>query len=332
MTSDIHDMLARTLRVQSYSGVTSGMDAFIHAELAKMHATVRYEKRITYAVVGPEGQPSPSFMPAIVAHTDTVHHLIKDRHYQVRESKDGVFYAVNTATKRYTGVGGDDKAGIAIALHVASVRQKQNLSTKLCFVPDEEIGCRGSEIADLTFFDDCAFILQADRRGNDDFVRVCSGVELHGADFANAVAPIRGAYGYKDCEYGVMTDVLELTTRGVGIATANMSAGYYRPHSAEECVWLEDVQNCADMTLAICANLGNARWTFAQPVYERMDCPRCGAWMSWAEQRDGFCWTCEMMDYRRSLMQKVRANVLSEANPGANVTPITIDTTGANEY
>lgn len=42
----------------------------------------------------------------------------------------------------------------------------------------------------------------------------------------------------------MMTDVLELKERGLGVSCINLSCGYYEPHSDEEFTVKKDLLNC----------------------------------------------------------------------------------------
>jgi hypothetical protein len=145
-----------------------------------------------------------------------------------------------------TGIGGDDKCGIYAALHCLSSLP----CCKVTLFVDEEVGCIGSYTADISFFSDCRFILQADRRGNSDFVTDICG-PLSSPAFLAAVSPIICKHGYKPCS-GAMSDVMALAENNVGVSVANMSAGYYNPHEACEYINLVDLANVTAMMLEIC--------------------------------------------------------------------------------
>lgn len=182
--------------------------------------------------------------PCIVAHMDTVHDITGDGIALVQLG-DNVT-AINPATMEQTGIGGDDKCGIYAALHCLSSLP----CCKVALFVDEEVGCIGSYAADISFFSDCRFILQADRRGNSDFVTDICG-PLSSPAFQSAIAPVIKSHGYKTCA-GAMSDVMALAENKVGVSVANMSAGYYNPHQACEYINLEDLANVTEMMLAIC--------------------------------------------------------------------------------
>lgn len=189
--------------------------------------------------------------PCIVAHMDTVHDILPKGHKLVPVySRDGKWLTgFDDTALRQSGIGGDDKCGIIAAFAVA----ERLPAIKLAFFVDEEVGCVGSEDADLKFFADCRFILQADRRGKADFVTDIWG-PLSSDTFQEDVAPILAEFGYAPCS-GAMTDVQALRDGGVGISCANMSAGYHRPHSPDETICLPHLENCINLMHAICTRL-----------------------------------------------------------------------------
>ena len=123
------------------------------------------------------------------------------------------------------GVGGDDKVGIWIALQMLLKEDK----IKCAFFHSEEIGCIGSSRkADMKWFKNVGYCLQADRQGSStDFVNSISG-KLYSKAFKKAVEPIITDYGYKESS-GSITDVGQLAENGIGVCVANMSCGYYEP-------------------------------------------------------------------------------------------------------
>jgi putative aminopeptidase FrvX len=177
--------------------------------------------------------------PCLVAHMDTVHDIVDD--LTLLEVGDNLT-GFNTVTMTQTGIGGDDKVGIYLALEV--LRKYDNV--KVAFFRDEEVGCHGSYEAYLDFFKDCSFVLQGDRRGNSDFVTIASGTKLSSKAFTKAMSKIWPKYGYKQAN-GMMTDVMALKEIGLNVSCANMSCGYYNPHMRNEYVNIPDVMNCFAM-------------------------------------------------------------------------------------
>ncbi len=76
------------------------------------------------------------------------------------------------------------------------------------------------------------------------------GIQLQNKKFKKQVAPLLRNYGYK-FSTGMMTDVYALAQIGVSVSVANISCGYYNPHSDDEIVMFEDVENCLNLCRAI---------------------------------------------------------------------------------
>ena len=85
--------------------------------------------------------------------------------------------------KRMTGIGADDKNGIWICLKCL----EDFKAVKCAFFVQEEVGCIGSGHADMSFFSDCRFVIQCDRKGNGDMVTQINGMKLCSNDFISAI-------------------------------------------------------------------------------------------------------------------------------------------------
>lgn len=173
--------------------------------------------------------------PCIVAHLDQVQKT-HSKDFVCIESED-VIFGYSPKNHRQEGLGADDKNGIWIALKCL---EKYDYM-KAAFFVEEEIGCRGSSLANTTFFADCRFVIQCDRRGNNDLITSISFTELCSKEFIEAVGYEN--FGYKP-EDGMMTDVLELKERGIEVSCINMSCGYYRPHTDQEFTDKNELLNC----------------------------------------------------------------------------------------
>lgn len=171
---------------------------------------------------------------AICCHTDQVQ---KNKPtFKVCQVGDCLF-GYDDVEKTPVGLGFDDKTGICVALHML----EKYPAVKAAFFTGEEIGCIGSGKADMTFFDNCRFVVQCDRKGNSDFITTAAGTELCSKDFIKAVNP--EAYGYKEAT-GLTTDVKELKHRNLKVSACNISCGYYNPHSEKECQSISDLEKC----------------------------------------------------------------------------------------
>lgn len=176
--------------------------------------------------------------PVVVAHLDQVQkHHSKDFKAVVTED---IVFGYSPSEKEYQGLGADDKNGLWIALKCLQTFDV----IKVAFFVGEEIGCVGSSKCNMDFFADARFVVEPDRRGGGDLITEISGLEIASEAFLNAFD--YASFGYKKTS-GLMTDVLELTERGVGVACINMSCGYYNPHSDEEFTVISDLLNALDL-------------------------------------------------------------------------------------
>lgn len=246
------ETLKKILSIQSESYNQWRMFAYIIRTLKSMGVDYGVSEGNIYASKGER-----QIKPCIVAHMDTVHDIFNGTLSIIEAGSR--FTGFNITTMKQVGIGGDDKVGVFIALEL--LRNHDNM--KCVFFRDEETGCNGSSQANLLFFNDCSFVLQADRRGNKDFIDIASGTKMQSKAFKKAVRPYLKDYGY-DFEHGMMTDVMQLKENGLSVCAANISCGYYRPHSADEFVDYDDVMNCYNLMNDLCVNLGNTQWHHAR--------------------------------------------------------------------
>lgn len=185
--------------------------------------------------------------PCVVSHIDTVHNL--ESNLTIVEDK-GVWYAYNKDTGLQAGIGGDDKNGIYICLHLLEILDE----LKVVFFKDEEVGGIGSGQCNLQYFEDVRFIIQNDRRGNNEFIFESGGIELCGASFKEACYPIISKYNYIFSDKGTFTDLNNLKRR-VDISMVNMACGYYNAHTHTEYTVNKDLEVCLNINYEICSTL-----------------------------------------------------------------------------
>ena len=182
--------------------------------------------------------------PCICAHMDQVQHL-HPKDFTCVENDD-VIFGYSPKERKQCGLGADDKNGLFIALECLASYD----AIKCAFFVGEEIGCKGSGAVDISFFDDCRYCIQIDRRGNSDMVtdiysEMCSEEFIHDVDCQS--------HGYEISD-GLMTDVAELRERGVEVSCINLSCGYYEPHTDCEFTSKSDLQKCYDFVCHIIEN------------------------------------------------------------------------------
>ena len=241
------ELLKEILLIQTYSYNETLITKFIIDFISKIN-NVNYTIDKFDNILITKG--SNKKKPCVVAHLDSVHDIIEDG-VQINETDDILTLYIKD-TDVQTGIGGDDKVGIFIALSM--LLKYDNI--KVAFFSKEEIGCIGSSSVNIEFFKDCNVILQADKKGNNEFVcktinRYNSMTKLNNYYFRQKVKHIINQANYKFLFMGYMTDVVILKERGVNAPCANISCGYYNPHLFSEYVKISDVENCLNLMDAI---------------------------------------------------------------------------------
>jgi hypothetical protein len=190
--------------------------------------------------------------PYYLAHLDQVHDYVPFFDLRI---KDGVLSAVDGNFKQ-VGVGGDDKCGIFVALSALHALPH----VTVVFVRDEEVGCEGSRIVPLSWFDHAAFVIQADRNNRSfDIIRDTNGMCCASDEFIAAMYELPAAANHSDAT-GTVTDIGELASRGLKVSMVNISSGYHDPHSKRETVVLSELQVCLDLCLQAGCGLGLRHW------------------------------------------------------------------------
>lgn len=159
-----------------------------------------------------------TFPVMLVCHMDTVHDkpvcdLCMSRNGRVLMSPQGI--------------GGDDRCGVMMALEIS-----KEFDCTLLFCEDEEIGSQGAKdfVRDRKF-PDVKYIVEMDRRGNDD----CVFYNCDNAEFEKFVVDS----GFKTA-LGSFSDISVLAP-AMGVAAVNISAGYFNEHTLHESVDLDIV-------------------------------------------------------------------------------------------
>lgn len=264
--------LKEVLAIQTSSYNQFRMFAYIIRQLKGMGIAYYVDNGNIYAIKG-----EAISYPCIVAHMDTVHKVGSD--LSVLEF-NGNLTGFNRLTMQQSGIGGDDKVGIFIALQCLDFFD----NIKAVFFRDEEVGCVGSYEADFDFFNDCDFVLQCDRKGSSDFVTNACGIQLSSKAFQKAIKGIIKSYGYNFTS-GLMTDVMALKEGGIKCSMANISCGYYRPHCDDEYVNIWDVNNCLDMVKDIIYSIAGKYYPcdYVAPTYTKYDKKDTAIISSWKD-------------------------------------------------
>lgn len=223
--------LEEIMNIQSKSYDQDKMVSFIEGKITEYGGVFEYD--VKGNLYGTKGDAKT--YPCVVAHTDTVHAIIPNKYYKVLTVGDKMF-AIDYRDCNRTGIGGDDKVGIFLALECF----KNQSIMKVAFFLDEEVGCRGSNDANYEWFDNVSFAMQGDRRGYYDVTKSIMGLKMYDDKFKEAVKPIFERYGKEEVTGG-LTDVYTLGKRKVNICMFNSSCGYYAPHTKDEYIVISEV-------------------------------------------------------------------------------------------
>jgi len=199
--------------------------------------------------------------PVLVAHVDTVHYdhsgLIETGgRLDIRE-EDGILRAYHPDTGMQTGIGGDDKAGVIVALEVLS-----RIDKGMCaFFRAEELGCIGSSQLDKDIMAQGGYAIQFDAPGNEVSVYV-DGVKLYDSGFLDLIAPTLEQFEMTDfVTYNPFTDIARIRER-LDYNTLNMGAGYHHYHSSTEYVVINEMEKAIACALEIVQVLGSQHYPF----------------------------------------------------------------------
>jgi hypothetical protein len=182
---------------------------------------------------------------------DTVHDIYSG--FTVREIDDKLFALQNYGKKNVSkaGIGGDDKVGVFIALEM--LKTFDNI--KVAFFTNEEVGCVGSNAVDLEWFKDTAFVLQGDRRGNNEIIYSDMNGVVASDEFMNDTKPIATKHGYVFSDQGSYTDATTMSGNGLCVSAYNIACGYYKAHTIDEYVVISDVEKSLNLFIDIIQQL-----------------------------------------------------------------------------
>lgn len=247
------------LPIQSVSENTTDMYLYLCSKLEELGVPYTTDQGNIYATKNPENLPK---IPCFASHIDTVHDITEEIH--LLEFYDGrVITGFNRVLMQQTGVGGDDKVGIYYCIRALEELE----AVKVAFFTDEEIGCVGSGKAIMEFFSDVSMVLQGDRQGNTDFITKISNVELSSKEFQDDIFDIVHSHNYVYNDRGGITDVGQLRQNGLEIPVVNISCGYYNPHSCDEYINMDHVENGLKMFLEIATEFGDREYHVPKYVY-----------------------------------------------------------------
>ena len=157
----------------------------------------------------------------LVAHMDTVHKSVVKEIY--------VSDCGNITSPQ--GIGGDDRCGIYM------ITQLMQHKPYILFTEDEEVGGVGAKKFAAAYDKneiepiDVKYLIELDRKGCNDMVFY----ECDNEEFEKYI----GKFGW-DSRYGTYSDICSVAPV-IGKAAVNLSSGYYKAHTTEEIINIDDV-------------------------------------------------------------------------------------------
>ncbi len=203
------------------------------------------------------------YYPCLTAHLDSVQ--TKQKAYAQAGQPLQVKTRISTVNKKHEiyvdgmGIGGDDKAGVLIALSMFS-----HLDTlKACFFLEEEIGCKGSSNLNKDWFNDVGYVIGYDSPDLNRAAYACSGVNLFSANFFKTyMQDICKKHGLTKFQSEPFTDVKEIREK-TNIICMNFGSGYYNAHSDREYCVIEDMDTACRMGVELIKFIGLTRHELA---------------------------------------------------------------------
>lgn len=175
--------------------------------------------------------------PCIAAHLDMVCET-RSRDFNTYET-DEILFGFSLKNRRQESAGMDDGNGIFVAI----LMLERFPVMKVALFTREEVGAQGASECDLSWFDDCRFVIEPDRKGGTDIITDNGWITLCSDEFLHAIG--YEAYGYKPTS-GLLTDVFCLKERGLAVSCINVSIGYTNHHHDSEVTVKADLERGID--------------------------------------------------------------------------------------
>ena len=253
------ELMYRVLSVPTFSGMEHRMQEFLMGYIReKGYDGGIDEKGNVYMCKG--SLPEGDFFPCVTAHMDTVHHeqipfIEANRPIPLVTEEDGGRHFIFAED---FGLGGDDKAGIAIVLTIVD----QLPACKAVFFVEEEAGCEGSRKAELSWFKDVGYIIAFDSPGGNCASWSCCSECLFDKTFYETyLAELGDKFGLTKYVAHPYTDAMVLRI-DTSLMSMNFGAGYYKYHTRNEYCVAEEMDNAAAMGLYLIGRLGYKEYVF----------------------------------------------------------------------
>ena len=216
--------------------------------------------------------PDGGYYPCVTAHMDTVQY---EQIPFIEAGKPIPLLTEDVKGKHMIyaedfGLGGDDKAGIVIAL---TILDKLPVCKAVFFV-EEESGCYGSRNTELTWFKDVGYVIAFDSPEGNCASWSCSGECLFDKAFYETyLVELGEKFGLTKSVAHPYTDV-KILRIDAALMCMNFGAGYYKYHTPDEYCIAEEMDNAAAMGLYLIHRLGYKEYVFpysSKSPYEKDD-------------------------------------------------------------
>lgn len=198
--------------------------------------------------------------PCVVAHMDTVHtsqlDLVKSNTNIEIVELNNILYGVHPINETQTGIGGDDKAGVAICLDLILKTDK----IIGAFFKEEEIGCLGSKKLDFNVLENIGYAIQFDAPTDNWVSYVSNRTQLFNKEFFDEIKPILKEYDIDRIHSNDPFTDIHIIKQLVPVNCINLYAGYYYQHSSDEFVKIDDVNKAVSMGNEMINKLGCKRY------------------------------------------------------------------------
>ena len=259
------DLMYKVLSIPSFTSKEHRMTEFILDYIKdKGYDGGIDEKGNVYICKG--SPPNDGYYPCVTAHMDTVHYeqipfIEAGKSIPlVTEEKNGKHWILSEDF----GLGGDDKAGIVIALTIVD---KLPVCKPVFFV-EEEAGCAGSQKVELSWFKDVGYIIAFDSpEGNCASWSCCDECLFDRIFYETYLRELGEKFGLTNFVAHPYTDVMILRI-DTALMCMNFGAGYYKHHTPNEYCIAEEMDNAAAMGQYLINRLGYKEYVFPY-IYQK---------------------------------------------------------------
>ena len=189
---------------------------------------------------------SSEWYPCVAAHMDTVfdeqaEYVKLKKPLPIKIDGDRMYVDADT------GIGADDKAGVAICLDAMSKLP----ACKAVFFVEEEREMRGSRQLDPSFFEDVSYCIAWDSPGWNRATKALAGVELFSQDFFERfIKPVADEFGVTNFRREPYSDMYHVVKK-TGTTCMNFSNGGYNPHERSEYLLVSETMKASEFCLAL---------------------------------------------------------------------------------